>query len=61
MIWGGARAKVGKKTQRLLARGKKTQLNNLEETQLLVGQEKKLNTNSLPEGPPISLMVRPLE
>ena len=56
MIWGGGtRAKAGKKTQRLLAQGKKTQLNNLEEKknstqqpgkkiQQQVGQEKKLNS-----------------
>ncbi len=31
MIWGGARAKARKKTQRLLAQEKKTQLNNPEE------------------------------
>ncbi len=52
---GGARAKAGKKTQRLLAREKK----NLK-THQSVGREKKLNTNSLPEAPPWSLMVRPL-
>ncbi len=42
MIWG-ARAKAGKKTQRLLAQEKKTQLNNLEEkkTQLNNLEEKK--------------------
>ncbi len=50
---------------------KKTQLNNPEEKKLAVGQEKKnstagwpgkkkLNMNSLPGGPPRSLMVRPL-
>ncbi len=31
-----------------------------EKTQQSVGQEKKLNANSLPEAPPRSLMVRPL-
>ena len=31
MIWGVARAKAGKKTHRLLAQEKKTQLNNPEE------------------------------
>ena len=46
MIWG-ASGKSGKKTQRLLAR---------EKTQS-VGREKK--SNSLPEAPPRSLMVRP--
>ena len=33
-LGGGARAKAGKKTQLLLAWGKKTQLNNLEEEKL---------------------------
>ncbi len=50
MIWGGgARAKAGKKTQRLLGRGKKTQLNNPEEkkTRQPVGQEKKNSTRIL--------------
>ncbi len=44
-LGGGAQAKVVKKTQRLLARGKKTQLNN-PETQLQVGQLDKKKKNS---------------
>ncbi len=40
MIWGGARAKAGEKTQRLLARQQ-------------VGREKKLNANFLPQAPQI--------
>ena len=43
ILGGGAQAKAGKKTQRLLARGKKPHQP--------VGQGKKLNTNSLPEAP----------
>ncbi len=56
MIWGGgARAKaVKKKTQRLLAQEKKNS------TAGWPGK-KKLNANSLPEGPPRSLMVRPIQ
>ncbi len=54
MIWGGARAKAGKRTQRLLTQEKNS-------IQQQVGQEKnstvgwpgkKLNANSLPEAPP---------
>ncbi len=42
MIWGGARAKAGKKTQRLLAQEKK-KLNSTtrKKVQRLVGEEKK--------------------
>ncbi len=73
MIWGGARAKAVKKNSTATRPGKKklnsttpkkkkTQLpvGQEKKTQLPVGQEKKLNANSLPEGPPRSLMVRPL-
>ncbi len=58
---GEARAKVGKKINGY-SPGKKSQLNNPEKLisllarekkpHQLVGQEKKLNTNSLPEAPP---------
>ncbi len=72
MIWGGARAKAGKKKLNGYSpRKKKTQLNNPEKklnsrlarkkkAQRLVAKEKKkLNANSQPEAPPRSLMVRP--
>ena len=50
MIWGGPRAKaVKKKLNGYSARKKKTQLNN--STAGWPGK-KKLNANSLPEGPP---------
>ena len=63
-LGGGSGKSGGKKTQRLLAREKETQLNNPEEkkTHQPVGQgkklisqlarKKKLNMNSLPEAPP---------
>ncbi len=63
MIWGGgARVKAGKKNSTATRPGKKPQLNNPEEKKnSTVGWmgKKKLNANSLPEGPPRSLMVRP--
>ena len=52
MIWGGTRAKAGKKTQRLFAREKKqpgrkkTQLNNLEEKQFISRLAKKKNSSA---------------
>ncbi len=51
---GEARAKVGKKTQRLLAQEKKlnSTTRNKKKVQQLVAEEKKFNTNSLPEAPP---------
>ena len=60
MIWGGGWAKAGKKTQRLLAQEKKTQLNNQEKVQRLVAEEKKTEHEFSARGPPRSLMVRPL-
>ena len=50
MIWGGARAKAGKKTQRLLAQEKKVQR--------LVAEEKKTQREFSARAPPRSLMVR---
>ncbi len=53
MIWGGGGSgKSGKKKLNGYSPRKK-------KTQLPVGQEKQLNGNSLPEGPPRSLIVRP--
>ncbi len=68
MIWGGGLGQKGEKqTQRLHARGKKTQLNNPEKNPTQqplrrknsTQQPQQLNTNCLPEAPPRSLMVRP--
>ncbi len=65
----GARAKAGKKTQLLLVWGK-TQLNNLEEKELIsrlarkkklnrrLARIKKLNKNFLPEPPPQIINLR---
>ena len=51
MIWGGARAKAGKKLNGYSRRKKKTQLNNPEEkkTQLNNLEEKKAQLNNLEE------------
>ncbi len=63
MIWGELGQKQEKKYQQLLARGKKTQLNNPEEKNSTAGWPgtkklnsrlvgKKINANSRPEAPP---------
>ncbi len=52
MIWGGARAKAGKKNSTATRPGKK-------KVQRLVAEEKKTQREFSARGPPRSLMVRP--